>query len=267
MRSSAITSAKQGVTRQRNKGGPAKDSFYTLKDCYVTSDRSVVPRPGTRLDTTLPANTKGLMMFRGKLYVFSAEPVTMTNPKYANLVLQHPDASSTAQIERIHFAQPFLGYPYVVAEFEGEPATYYHYWLQDLGSWKPLTIYRLNEYVLPSVQNGYSYAANRIGEPNPVWAAGIEVAVGDILEPTAYNGYMYEVMSVEGSATTTGATEPTWIAQEDAAVIEDVEGGGGTPSAPANPTPTPPPDVEDRYGNQGGFPGRASIDRLIEDQN
>ena len=55
MRDFAITSAKQGVTRQRNKGGPAKDSFYTLKNCYVTSDRSVVPRPGTRLDTTLPA--------------------------------------------------------------------------------------------------------------------------------------------------------------------------------------------------------------------
>ena len=30
MRDFAITSAKQGVTRQRNKGGPAKDSFYTL---------------------------------------------------------------------------------------------------------------------------------------------------------------------------------------------------------------------------------------------
>lgn len=255
MRDFAITSAKQGVTRQRNKGGPAKDSFYTLKNCYVTSDRSVVPRPGTRLDATLPPDTKGLMMFRGKLYVFSAEPVTIANPKYANLVLQHPDAASTAGIAEIHFAQPFLGYPYVVAEFEGEPDTYYHYWLQELGSWQPNTIYRLGEYVLPTVQNGYSYEANRIGEPNRTWAPGIEVSVGDILEPTTYNGYMYEIMSIDGSATTTGNVEPVWVAAEDATVIEDIEGGGGVPAATPNPTPTVPPDVEDRYRNQGGYTG------------
>lgn len=253
MRDFAITSAKQGVTRFRNKGGASKDSFYTLKNCYVTSDRSVVPRPGSRLDTTLPAGTKGLMMFRGKLYVFSAEPVTITNPKYANLVLQHPDAGSTAGIEKIHFAQPFLGYPYVVAEFEGEPGTYYHYWLQELGSWQPNTIYRIGEFVLPMTQNGYSYAANRVGEPNPAWGPGIPVAVGDILEPTTYNGFQYEIMSIEGSVTVTGNVEPTWVAAEDATVIEDIEGGGGVPSAPSNPTPTVPPDVRDRYGNQGGY--------------
>lgn len=253
MRSFSITSAKEGVTRLRNKGGASKDSFYTLRNCYVTADRSVKPRPGTRLDTTLPANTKGLMMFRGLLYVFSAEPVVIANPKYANLVLQHPDNGSTAQIARIHFAQPFLGYPYVVAEFDDDPDTYYHYWLQDLGNWKSLTIYRIGEYVLPTTQNGYSYAANRVGDPNPMWAPGLSVSVGDILEPTTYNGFMYEILSIEGSVTTTGATEPTWIAQEDAAVVEDVEGGGGTPTAPGTGTPTPSPDVEDRYDNQGGL--------------
>ena len=253
MRDFAITSAKQGVTRFRNKGGASKDSFYTLKNCYVTSDRSVVPRPGSRLDTTLPAGTKGLMMFRGKLYVFSAEPVVIANPKYANLVLQHPDAASTAGIAKIHFAQPFLGYPYVVAEFEGEPDTYYHYWLQELGSWQPNTIYRLDEFVLPLTQNGYSYAANRIGDPNPVWATGKAVVVGDILEPTTYNGYMYEILAIEGSTSVTGTVEPTWVTEEDAAVVEDVEGGGGVPSAMPNPTPTVPPSVDDRYNNQGGY--------------
>lgn len=56
MRDFPITSAKQGVTRLRNKAGASKDSFYTLKNCYVTANSSVVPRPGSVLDTTLPNN-------------------------------------------------------------------------------------------------------------------------------------------------------------------------------------------------------------------
>ena len=251
MRDFAITSAKQGVTRQRNKGGPAKDSFYTLKNCYVTSDRSVVPRPGTRLDTTLPAGTKGLMMFRGKLYVFSAEPVVMTNPKYVNIVLQNPDPESTAGILAIHFAQPFLGYPFVVAEFGDAPGTYIAYWLQEQGTWQPETIYMLSDVVQPTVQTGYTYEATRLNPASPAWSPNKTVQIGDVFEPTVFNGYKYEVIDIQGANPATGDNEPAWIAQDGAIVNEDSD---FTPSeVPVTPKPTPPLVVDDRYNNQGGY--------------
>ena len=255
MRSFDITSAKQGVTRLRNKGGPAKDSFYTLKNCYVTADRSVVPRPGTRLDTVLPAGTTGLMMFRGKLYVFSSEPVVISNPKYVCMVLQHPDPADSSPLLKIHFAQPFLGYPYVVAEFASTPGQYFHYWLQDTGNWQASTVYVQGEVVQPTTPNGYTYSAQRLTPPNPLWTAGTAVTIGDKKEPTTANGYYYEVIDTAGTNPVTGATEPAWIAVEGAIVYEDVDGtssGGSTPSD----TPTVPPSVSDRYGNQGGSGGR-----------
>ena len=265
MREFAITSAKQGVTRQRNKGGPAKDSFYTLKNCYVTSDRSVVPRPGSRLDTTLPAGTKGLMMFRGKLHVFSAEPVTITNPKYVNTVLQNPDPDSTAAIHEIHFAQPFLGYPFVVAEFADNLGTYVAYWLEEQGTWKPETVYFLGESVLPSVQTGYTYRAQRLNPAMPTWSKGKEVQVGDFLEPTVFNGYMYEIIAIDGQGTRTGQVEPVWTASEGAVVIEDVDVSEQYPDQAGAPTaPYVPPSVSDRYGNRGGFGSLAALTRVDE---
>ena len=257
MRTFDISSAKQGVTRLRNKGGPAKDSFYTLKNCYVTSDKSIVPRPGTRLDTVLPEGTKGLMMFRGQLYVFSSEPLTIANPKYVCMVLQHPDPANSSEIDKIHFAQPFLGFPYVVASFVSDPENYYHYWLQSTGTWQALTIYNFNAVVQPTVPNGYTYSANRIGSPNPVWTPGTTVTIGDKFEPTTPNGYYYEVIDVAGANPITGTTEPTWIATEGAIVYEDVDGtSSGTPTV--TPPPSVPPDVSDRYSNQGGSGGRVT---------
>ena len=267
MRDFAITSAKMGVSRLRNKGGAAKDSFYTLKDCYVTADKSVVPRPGSRLDTTLPPDTKGLMMYRGQLCVFSAEPVTITNPKYRNIVLQHPEASSTAKIHRIHFAQPFLGFPYVVAEFDDDDQTFYHYWLQEQGTWLPNTVYMLGESVLPSVQTGFTYSANRLNPASPTWTKGRTVVVGDILEPTVFNGYAYEVISIDGPAGKTGETEPKWTASEGAIVVEDVDIGVQEPDESSDLPPVIPPDVEERYGNQGGFGSRSAITRIDDESN
>lgn len=263
MRDFPITSAKQGVTRLRNKAGASKDSFYTLKNCYVTANSSVVPRPGSVLDTTLPEGTKGLMMFRGKLVVFSAEPVVISDPKYQNLVLQHPEAGSTSQIKRIHFAQPFLGYPYVVAEFEDDPDTFYHYWLQEQGTWKPETVYMLGEAVLPSVQTGYAYSANRLNPASPAWKPGTAVTVGMVIEPTVYNGYAYEIIAIDGPGGTTGPSEPRWTASEGAIVIEDVDVGVQDLDQPGAPTaPYVPPSVSDRYKNQGGFGSWAAVTRV-----
>jgi hypothetical protein len=256
LRQFSISNAKQGMTRLRNKGGASKDSFYTLRNCYVTSDRSVVPRPGSVLDTTLPAGvTKGLMMFRGKLYVFSSEYVEITNPKYRLIVLQHPDGNNTSDLLEIHFAQPFLGYPYVVASFVDDPDTAYHYWLEGEGeadvAWQADTTYELNEIVQPTVQTGYTYRATRLGPPGETWKAGVERDVGDVIEPTTQNGYEYVAIEAYGTPARSGTTEPDWPAKEGATVIEEAD-LSGTPTPTTTPPPTVPPGTTDRYGRYSG---------------
>lgn len=252
MRQYSISSAKAGMTRLRNKGGAANDSFYTLKDCYVTADRSVVPRPGTVRDEVLPAGlTKGFMMFRDRLYVFSSEPQTISDPKYVCMVLQHPDPASTAQLYDVYFAQPFLGFPYVVASFDDDPNTFYHYWLQDTGSWEAVHTYMLNNVVQPTTPNGYTYSAGRLNPADPVWSSGTPVTVGMKIEPTVFNGYYYEVIDTAGDNPITGATEPAWIATDGAVVYEDVDGTGGGGDSGGSSSGVPA-DVTDRYSNQGG---------------
>ena len=260
MRQFSISSAKAGMTRLRNKGGASKDSFYTLRNCYVTTDRSVVPRPGSVLDTTLPAGlTKGLMMFRGKLYVFASEYQEITDPKYRLIVLQHPDAANSSPLLAIHFAQPFLGYPYVVASFDDDPNAAYHYWLEGEGAdnvaWAADTPYDIGAVVQPTVQTGYVYRAHRIGEPGIAWAPSVEREVDDVIEPTQQNGFEYVVIETYGSPARSGTVEPTWIAQDGAIVIEEADLTPATPP-PSTGGPTPPPSVEDRYGRGGDTYGR-----------
>lgn len=252
MRQFSISSAKAGMTRLRDKGGAKSDSFYMLRNCYVTADRSVVPRPGSVLDTTLPAGvTKGLMMFRNKLYVFSSEYHEIVSDKYRLIVLQHPDSDNDAPLLAIHFAQPFLGYPYVVATFADDPDMAYHYWLEGEGesdlAWQPDTNYDLLEIVHPTVQTGYTYRAHRLGPPGEKWAAGEERAIDDVIEPTVENGYEYVVVEAYGNPPRSGNTEPTWPTEEGAIVIEEAD-LSPAPQPPPAP-PQVPPGTEDRYGS------------------
>ncbi len=254
-----MSSAQFGMSRLRNKGGAKPDSFYDLLNCYVTADRSIVPRPGTVRDTGLPSGTAGLMAFEDKLWTFSGTPQASPDPnRYVIYTLTHPDQGSSASLVKIHFAKPFLGFPYIVAEWSD--GNVYHYWAQGTGTWTADTIYAFNAMVSPTTDNGYVYKATRLGDPNPTWEPGRVVAIGDILEPTVPNGYMYEVVETTGDNPITGATEPFWTASPDAAVYEDVSLGSATTAPPSN-APTTPPSVGDRYGNQGGSGGRLTIPR------
>ena len=49
MRQFALTTAKGGINRLRDKGNASKDSLYDLLNGYVTQTNSIKPRPGTRL--------------------------------------------------------------------------------------------------------------------------------------------------------------------------------------------------------------------------
>lgn len=254
MRPFPLSTAKGGMTRLRDKGGASPDSLYDLQNGYVTQTGSIKFRAGTRKAYSLPLGTKGLCAFRGKLHVFSAVPVVSTDPMVVVNILRYPGNVVGQSIKRIWFAAPFLGFLYVVAEWVNGQV--FHYWLQESGTWQPNHIYLLGQNVLPTVSTGYAYQATRLGDPNPLWAPNVLRAVGDRVEPRTPNGYYYEVIDTLGDNPRSGATEPNWIASDGAIVYEDVSGDGGESQDPDGNTgsSTPPPDVQDRYGNQGGYP-------------
>lgn len=264
MRSAPLTVMKGGINRLRPKGGAQADSLYDLLNGYVTEDGTVRSRPGTLRRAQLPsADTKGLCSFKNKLHVFSWEPVdpAAIPEGYVNHVLYHPqyNADETDKsgfvLKAIHFAEPFLGYLYVVAEFED--GTVAHYWLQSGGAWEPGKIYRHGDVIEPTTPNGLAYRATRLGSSYPSWAPGVPRTEGNgssigpsIVEPTEYNDFYYECVETVGDNPVSGAVEPDWPQEDGARVFEDTEGFEDTSPT----TNTPPADnrpganIIDRYG-------------------
>jgi len=257
-RAVALSAVKAGITRLREKGGASPESLFDLLNGYVTAERSIKIRPGSELDHELPDGTKGLVLFRGKFVVFADHPVDPGSDDYLVEVVKYPDSNVVAALDDIRFAAPFLGYLYVVVRWDD--ALIVHYWLQVAEVWQPDHVYSLNAMVTPTVPDGLYYRATRLNPPGELWVAGAEHDVGDVVEPTTYNGFEYVCVDAAGDDPHSGAVEPTWITEEGAFVYEDVDatpagGGGGTPGGP-----TLPPEIPGRYGN--GPNGKTSQSQL-----
>jgi hypothetical protein len=253
LRSIPIGNFTTGITRLRDKGGASPQALYDLLNGYVDASGAPTSRDGTFVDHILPAGTVGLCAFQGKLHVFALTPIDPGSTDYVVDVLVHPDPSFSGSIVAIHFAKPFLGFLYVVAEFSNGDV--YHYWNQNPSVWQPNTIYGINATVSPSVPNGYFYQAETPINV-PVWQPNTNYALGDVVQPSTPNGYIFTVTSTAGDNPTSGPTEPNWPAQDGAQVFEEVDGttipGSGTPSGSGNASL--PSGVTDRYGNSVQVP-------------
>lgn len=243
-----LNALKQGISRIRTKGGADPATLYDLVNGYVTIDGSVRSRPGTTKDVELPAGTKGLCAYNGGMVVFCHESKTITDAGYTCETLTNPNDASDP-IAEIHFAGPFLGYLYVVAEFESGDV--FHYWLQGGETWAADTVYRSGDIVQPSTPNGLAYRASRMGSANPSWAPSVPRTVGDVVEPTVYNDYFYTVVEVNGTNPASGTLEPDWPTSDGAQVIENTDndagdGGAGTTQPPSGNQPGS--GTTDRYG-------------------
>jgi hypothetical protein len=244
-----LTTVRGGISRQRLKGGALRDALYTLVNGYVTSERTVKVRPGTTRNSLLNANTKGLVSFQGLLHVFSHIVVTVPTGYRLNL-LAHPesDANAPIAIEKIHFAAPYLGYLYVVAEFvDGKT---FHFWLQRGAAWSANRVYKNNDIVTPATSSGLSFQASRLGAPNQQWTPNTQRSLSDRVEPTVYNDFYYEVVDVQGSNPRSGTTEPNWPTADGQQVTEDADGSTvvlAAPSAAPPPALTPAPEIISRY--------------------
>lgn len=157
-------------------------------------------------------------------------------------ILLHP-ADPSAELTEIHFAQPFLGALYVVAEFDSDEI--FDYWLQSPDAWEAGEEYSANELVVPNTANGFAYRATRYGSAYPKWSPGVSRTAGNgssvdpsIVEPTVYNEYYYTVVSTGGDNPRSGSSEPVWPTNDGQTVIENTDGfEATTPDEVAPPTP------------------------------
>lgn len=181
------------MTRLREKGGADPNTLYELTNGFVNASRVPQQRPGTTWEYTWPAHTKGLCSYKDALVAFSSQVIDTGRTDFIVATLRHPSGDFTGDIQEIHYAQPFMGNLYVVAEFDD--GTVRHYWLQDPDTWQADTIYVENDLVQPSTPNGYYYKLVRTENP-PAWAPGVERALGDVVQPTVYTGWKYTVVDV-----------------------------------------------------------------------
>lgn len=248
----ALTTVKGGINRQRFKGAARQDVLYDLLNGYITDEKTVFVRPGTFRVASLTPGTKGLCSFNGEKHVFAS--ATQSVPTgFVLHVITHPSADGSA-INKIWFAQPYMGFLYVVADFVGHTGEYYHYWLQTGEEWQADHIYRHGEIVAPSTPNGFAYQASRLNPPNLAWAPGVQRTVGDVIEPTVYNDYQYEVIDTLGTNPRSGDTEPEWPVEDGAQISEDADGLGSVAAGTTTESPDndaiPNPDTVERY--EGG---------------
>lgn len=262
-RSAPLTVSKGGIDRLRTKGGARADSLYDLVNAVIDAEFNIGPRPGSSRIAMLPPGTVGLTAFENKFHVYAHTFVDLTGFDDFELdILLHP-FDPTAELTQIHFAQPFLGALYVVAEFSSGVTTItksiYHYWLQPGETWQPSHEYSFNQFVTPTVPNGYVYSASRLGNAYPAWAPGVPRTAGNgssiepsIIEPTVYNEFFYVCIDTTGDNPLSGSSEPVWPTTTGATIVENTDGfdvqtsNNVTPPAPP-PTSTPQSSTTDRY--------------------
>lgn len=251
MRQQSLSTVKAGITRLRDKGGASQDSVYDLVNGYVTAARTIKSRPGTRIAHVLPAGTKGLVFFQGKFVVFANQVTASPSPQVEIEVLRHPTVPG-APIKEIHFSMAFLGFLYVVAEFEGATAPRYaHFWLEKGEVWQPNKAYLPGSLVRPTTGNGLAYRLEGDISAYLPWAPNVGRAVGDVVVPTIDNGFKYTVTETTGASARSGTTEPAWPTNAGETVYEDANIPNPLGSNTTT-TPAVPPNVKDRYG-----PGRS----------
>lgn len=242
-----IGSFVTGITRLRYKGGASPQSLYDLQNGYVDQAGMPTNRPGTTFVATLPAGTKGLCAFQGKLHVFALSAINPGNSLFVVDILIHPNPAFAGTLDHIYFAKPFLGFLYVVAGFSD--GNVYHYWLQSTATWKASTAYQNGQRVQPSVPNGFTYTPSSPVKP-PAWSPNVLTAVGAVVQPTVYNGYQYTCIQADGANPSTGTVEPVWPTA-NGATVNDINDNAATPTPPATTTPTGSP-AGSRYNNPTG---------------
>lgn len=199
---------RTGIDRTRRFAAQTADRAYDLVNCYVNEAGRVLLRPGfTQQTGVLPTACRGLFGWRGKLHTFAATPQTNPNAAlYVINVLRHPTGGAAA-LTKVHDVQLCCGALYVVAEFADGVRK--HYWLQPTYTWSASLQLAINDLVQPIAPNGFYYQVIK----NTVvqrWKPNTAYALNILVQPTTSNGFFYKVTSRKGTNPQSGAFEPPW---------------------------------------------------------
>ena len=188
----------------------------------------------------------------GKLPNFAGSTVGITR-------LWFEQSYDIIPLKEIHFAAPYLGGLYVVAEFVNDGGsglgTVFHYWIQSStvndssnNEWVADADHLIGDVVIPTSPNGLIYVASRRYPPSPLWTADTQETIGNVVEPNTPNGFNFTVSATAGATPTTGSTEPTWPAADGATVTEQSALANDQTVTIATAAPvTPAPTVQTRY--------------------
>lgn len=238
MRDETLAGQRFGINRLKYKGGASPETLYDLVNAFLTPERKFARRGGFTKVTTLVAGTKGLAGYNGKLYVYSATPITQSHALFTGSTLRYPGTAGPT-VTTIWFAKPFLSRMYVAAQFSN--GNIYHYWLQNPAAWTANKNYVYRQQVQPTVPNGFVYEATNV-DTSIAWSANTVKALTNKVQPTTYNGFYYQVTSTLGTPITTSDYEPNWPVIDSTTIKEyrylNVPGAGTTVTPPTT-TPTP----------------------------
>ena len=255
MRPFPLTTLQGGINRLSVKGSASANRLYDLVNAYITNDGTVSPREGTARYATLDTNTVGLMCVDGVFNIFggtfTTSTATVPTGWQLNLLINPVNASATPTI--IWFAKPFMGFPFVTAQFSD--GSVFDYWLQSNGAWTSETVYSTGNIVTPDVPNGLAYLAVRDFPQQPLWTANTLITSGSYVEPNEYTGYAYQAIAVAGTSPHTGASEPVWPTVsagqlQEFGDFDTSQSDAGTTQATT--TASVPPlgtNITDRYGD------------------
>lgn len=239
-------------------GGPAAETAFTS---IVFTDANGVERTLLRADADVPTGDAGATQrawtwtLNGSVIFAPGETydLAFTGVGEEDVEVATPGASFA--LEKIHFAEPFMGALYVAAEFED--GAIFHYWLQAGDTWAASTAYKAGDVVQPTTPNGIVYKAKRYGTAYPAWAPSVRRYsdadsgyAASVIEPTVYNDFYYTCIATAGTLPRSGTTEPTWPTEEGATVVESSDNPPDVniPATTSQPVTTPPTWAKNRYG-------------------
>lgn len=107
-----------GLDRRLDIKVQEANRLWTLRNGYVTLGKRIRKRPGLKLEASGLTGSFGLESISGRLKVFVDRGSAFVAPALVDAIELDIPASAPGQtLARIHYADVFTGYPYVVSEY------------------------------------------------------------------------------------------------------------------------------------------------------
>lgn len=116
-----------GLDRRLPIGVQDANKLWVLRNAFTTLGKRLRKRPCLKLISSGLSGSFGLEAISGRLKVFCDKGATFTPPSQCDRIdLDIPTWASGSSLSKIHYADQFSGYPYVVSEYaDGSVAHHY----------------------------------------------------------------------------------------------------------------------------------------------